>query len=66
MTLKWCDHGRILNEFVNWCDQSFLQVNVARTKEMLNVLDEKLNLMQIQMLYVKCPNLFEGSSFNVE
>lgn len=28
------NHGPVLDEFVNWCDQSFLQINVAKTKEM--------------------------------
>lgn len=28
------DHGWVLNEFINWCDQFFLQINVDKTKEM--------------------------------
>lgn len=28
------NHGPVLDEFVDWCDQSFLQINVAKTKEM--------------------------------
>lgn len=28
------DHGRVHDELVNWCDQSFLQINVAKTKDM--------------------------------
>ncbi|MDG2555482.1 DUF1891 domain-containing protein, partial [Vibrio parahaemolyticus] len=28
------DHGPVLEDFVNWCDQSFLHINVSKTNEM--------------------------------
>ena len=28
------DHGLALDEFVDWCDQSFLHINVSKTSEM--------------------------------
>lgn len=33
------DSGPVLDEFVNWWDQSFLQINVANSKEMLLILE---------------------------
>lgn len=29
------DHGPALNDFVEWCDDSFLELNVAKTKELV-------------------------------
>lgn len=32
--LQGAEQDHVLDEFLNWCDQSFLQINVAKTKEM--------------------------------
>ena len=29
------DHGDVLQEFVNWCDDSYLELNVLKTKELI-------------------------------
>ena len=28
-------HGSVINDFVSWCDKSFLQINVSKTKDMI-------------------------------
>ena len=28
-------HGPVVNDFVSWCDESFLQLNVSKTKDMI-------------------------------
>ncbi|KAK7877944.1 hypothetical protein WMY93_031420 [Mugilogobius chulae] len=34
MATSSTDHGPVLSEFFDWCQSSFLHINVAKTKEM--------------------------------
>jgi len=46
-----CDHGPVVEDFVQWCNDAFLQINVLKTKDML--IDLRRNQTDLKRTTIK-------------